>query len=291
MPSIISMMGPIGPQLAQMETYTVRPGDSMGAIAARHHVSLAQLVQANQDVVHNPDLIYPGQMLVIPKSGALPAPAAHPAARPAVAAQPKGPDYKALYEDLLKKMKEHNKVVHGASTHTGRQSAGGAKRGGVHQGQRSSGGMVNAGHAPWMQVLLTEQRTWQERGGQRRLNNYISETGLGNGDWCSIFANWVMRQTGRHGTGSAGAVSWLNWGRSLSKPLPGCVAVLRDGCFNEPGWHGVDAFHVTFYIREVANGIECLGGNQHHMVDYSKYYWVSSPQRGGLFNAAYRWPA
>ena len=45
--------------------YTVRSGDSMSAIAARHKVALQALIQANPQV-RNPNLIHPGQRLNIP---------------------------------------------------------------------------------------------------------------------------------------------------------------------------------------------------------------------------------
>ncbi|HEX5706221.1 MAG TPA: LysM peptidoglycan-binding domain-containing protein [Pyrinomonadaceae bacterium] len=45
--------------------YTVRPGDTMTAIAARHGLDLARLRRANLQVA-NPNLIYPGQTLRVP---------------------------------------------------------------------------------------------------------------------------------------------------------------------------------------------------------------------------------
>lgn len=44
--------------------YTVRQGDTLGVIARDHDVSLSDLVAANK--ISNPDLIRPGQVLVIP---------------------------------------------------------------------------------------------------------------------------------------------------------------------------------------------------------------------------------
>jgi LysM repeat protein len=57
-------------------TYTVRRGDTLSAIALRYGVSIWALVQANG--VRNPSLIYPGQVLRIPR-GASPAPSSPPA--------------------------------------------------------------------------------------------------------------------------------------------------------------------------------------------------------------------
>lgn len=44
--------------------YTVVSGDTLSAIAGRYHSTVAALVKANR--IKNPDLIYPGQRLVIP---------------------------------------------------------------------------------------------------------------------------------------------------------------------------------------------------------------------------------
>ena len=52
-------------------TYTIRPGDTLGAIARQHGVSVAALAKANG--IANPDRVYAGQQLVIP--GAKPGPA------------------------------------------------------------------------------------------------------------------------------------------------------------------------------------------------------------------------
>jgi LysM repeat protein len=69
-------------------TVTVRPGDSLAAIAARHGVRLSALLQANSLTVTS--VIHPGQTLVVP-AGAVPprsAPAAGTPARPAAPVAP-----------------------------------------------------------------------------------------------------------------------------------------------------------------------------------------------------------
>lgn len=70
------------PRPAAAGTYTVRSGDSLGAIAARHRTSVAALQRANG--IRNPNLIYPGQKLRVP--GSAPAAAPKPAPKPAPAA-------------------------------------------------------------------------------------------------------------------------------------------------------------------------------------------------------------
>lgn len=49
--------------------YEVKKGDNLTHIARDHGVSLQSLQDANRDVVKNPDRIFPGQKLVIPKAG------------------------------------------------------------------------------------------------------------------------------------------------------------------------------------------------------------------------------
>jgi len=49
--------------------YEVQRGDNLTHIARDHGVSLQALEDANRDVVKNPDRIFPGQKLVIPRAG------------------------------------------------------------------------------------------------------------------------------------------------------------------------------------------------------------------------------
>ncbi len=46
-------------------TYTVQPGDTLSAIAERFGVTVAAIVEANG--IEDPNLIFPGQELVIPE--------------------------------------------------------------------------------------------------------------------------------------------------------------------------------------------------------------------------------
>ena len=59
------------------QTYTVRPGDTLSAIALRFGVSMWTLAQVNG--IHNPSLIYVGQVLRIPSGGSPAPPAPSPA--------------------------------------------------------------------------------------------------------------------------------------------------------------------------------------------------------------------
>jgi len=64
------------------ETHTVRPGETLTAIAIRYGVTLWTLVQVNS--VANPSRIFPGQVLVIPRASSLRASNLAVASAPAV---------------------------------------------------------------------------------------------------------------------------------------------------------------------------------------------------------------
>jgi nucleoid-associated protein YgaU len=52
--------------------YTVKKGDTLGAIAKAHYGSASKyplIFEANRPMLKNPDLIYPGQVLRIPPAG------------------------------------------------------------------------------------------------------------------------------------------------------------------------------------------------------------------------------
>lgn len=56
------------PSYAQStQSYTVVAGDSMWKIAVKHEVGLSEIKSANLHII-NPDIIYPGQVLNIPKN-------------------------------------------------------------------------------------------------------------------------------------------------------------------------------------------------------------------------------
>jgi spore coat assembly protein SafA len=56
-------------------TYSVRSGDTLSGIAGRAGVSLADLLRANPDI-RNPNIIFPGQQILIPQGGSVPEPRA-----------------------------------------------------------------------------------------------------------------------------------------------------------------------------------------------------------------------
>jgi uncharacterized protein (TIGR02594 family) len=80
--------------------------------------------------------------------------------------------------------------------------------------------------------------------------------------WCSSFVNWCMEKAGIEGTDNAWARSWLNFGYSVSTPLPGTVAVFSRG----PDWG-----HVGFFVSRDGNEVRVLGGNQSDAVNIKGY--------------------
>ncbi len=49
------------------QTYTVTSGDTLGKIGSKYGVSWQKIFDANRDKLENPDKIFPGQELTIPK--------------------------------------------------------------------------------------------------------------------------------------------------------------------------------------------------------------------------------
>ena len=55
----------IDTSLAAVDTYAVKPGDTLWIIASKYQVGLSELIDANPQL-KNPDLIYPGQKITVP---------------------------------------------------------------------------------------------------------------------------------------------------------------------------------------------------------------------------------
>lgn len=84
--------------------------------------------------------------------------------------------------------------------------------------------------------------------------------------WCAAFANSVLAKTGKTGTGSLMAASFLTWGEPTDNPKHGDIVVLS--------LQG-KASHVGFYLGTVRkNGrtyVKVLGGNQGDAVKITWY--------------------
>lgn len=83
--------------------------------------------------------------------------------------------------------------------------------------------------------------------------------------WCAAFVGAVLEEAGYKGTGSLAARSYLKWGKKVEKPSYGDIVVFWRGSKN--GWQG----HVAFYVKETANYVYVLGGNQSNSVNIARY--------------------
>lgn len=115
---------------------------------------------------------------------------------------------------------------------------------------------------PWLAAAARELGVaqWPQGQSNPRITEYHAGTNIRGYDdkasCCSSFVNWCLAEVGLAGTGSALARSWLEWGMPLNEPVRGCIAVLyRD---DPTSWKG----HVGFYLRQDAESIYLLGGNQ-----------------------------
>ncbi len=81
-------------------------------------------------------------------------------------------------------------------------------------------------------------------------------------DWCGKFMNLVLERTGHRGTGSNFALSFARYGRRLSGPQVGAVAIMaRRG-----------AGHVGVVSGVLPNGdVKVISGNHGHRVAESVY--------------------
>lgn len=74
-------------------------------------------------------------------------------------------------------------------------------------------------------------------------------------DWASAFVNWVLKQNGIASTQSAMSRSWLNWGKVVETPRPGCVAVFWTRSPTS------STGQVGFFVSSDADSVTVLGGD------------------------------
>lgn len=128
-----------------------------------------------------------------------------------------------------------------------------------------------AGEPAWMRAARGELGVKEVSGpgDNPRIVEYLQSTTLGrpaneNDEtaWCSAFANWCLEDVGMEGTNSAWARDWLNWGRRITTPVPGCITVFS---------RGANYGHVGFFIEKKNGYIYVLGGNQSDSVCIDAY--------------------
>lgn len=78
--------------------------------------------------------------------------------------------------------------------------------------------------------------------------------------WCASFVCWCLEQVGIRSTRRANARSYLDFGREITTPEPGCIAVFARGDHPAQG-------HVGFVVGVESDGdLQILGGNQANRV-------------------------
>jgi len=133
--------------------------------------------------------------------------------------------------------------------------------------------------APWMDIAVAELGVAEDSlPGQHnaRIVEYHQTTSLKATDdetpWCSSFVNWVIKQSGRNGTNSAAAKSWLNWGVEDTAPSRGTIVVIKKKTAGTDHATGTaTGFHVGFFVSSTATHIRILGGNQSDKVKESNF--------------------
>lgn len=213
--------------------YRVKSGDTLWDIAQRNGIDLKDLIAANPQI-KNPDLIFPGQMINMPGAkgslgGKSVTRSASPSERPSFD-RPSGSS-----------APERSGGTSAVNSSAARGSL--ARALDIAKGEMGVNEIVGSAH-------------------NKRILEYHATTGGFGSDevpWCASFVNWVMKEAGIKGTGSAMANSFLNWGRSTSNPKPGDVVVF--------GGSG----HVGFFLGFEGNSVKVLGGNQSNSVKVSYF--------------------
>ena len=126
--------------------------------------------------------------------------------------------------------------------------------------------------APWMKIALQEYETYKglkewDSVLSKKIKDYHNTTKYNKGDghetaWCSSFVNFVIEKAGYKGMSSSRSLDWLNWGKVISNPIYGAIAVkTRFG-----------GGHVGFvFTKKGKKGVVILGGNQKDELKKSIY--------------------
>lgn len=126
----------------------------------------------------------------------------------------------------------------------------------------------------WISIAEKELGQKEVAGKQHnpRIVGYHATTSGAKDDetpWCASFVNWVLKQSGYEGAGSAWSHDWKAWGDGLAHPAVGSVAFIDWGKV-DPNKKGKG--HVGFVVGKTAKGrIVLLGGNQGETVRYTAF--------------------
>ncbi len=132
--------------------------------------------------------------------------------------------------------------------------------------------------APWMSTAMKElgQKEVPGKKSNPQIMEYFKASKFWGKDdsgsenaWCASFTSWVMKQHSYAKPKSAyRAKSWLNFGKTLSKPVYGAIGIKSR----------VGGGHVAFVVGQSKDGklLYMLGGNQKDEVNirsYDKSIW------------------
>jgi uncharacterized protein (TIGR02594 family) len=128
------------------------------------------------------------------------------------------------------------------------------------------------GDPVWLKLAKGELGTKEIAGAQHNpaVLRYFADAGFPEIDndetaWCAAFANAMLQRSGYDGSKSLAARSFMNWGKPVAKPYPGCIAVLwRDSPRSANG-------HVAFWLSERGDKVKLLGGNQGNQVSMEEF--------------------
>ena len=269
-------------------TYVVQPGDTLSGIAAAYNLSWQEIWEANKAKIPNPDLIQPGQELLIPGAAPSGAPTETPpetAPQTTVYTVKAGDTLPQIAQDhglSLARLLELNPNLIKAGMELLVPAPATAKPAPATAGPApvtAGPGPAPAGDAvpPWLLIARQEVGVHENSApGQDnpRILEYLESTTYDGGltdevPWCSGFVNWCVTKAGLKGTNSAAASSWLTWGQKLDQPRLGCITV-----FNH---------HVGFYAGAAGDRFLLLGGNQSNA--------VNTEHKDPSDVLGYRWPA
>jgi len=124
---------------------------------------------------------------------------------------------------------------------------------------------------PWMSIAIRDIGTRETKGAKHtdKIVAYSRSVGADwvRGDetpWCAAFVGACLERCGMRSTRSLRARSYSDYGIALTRPVPGCIAVLSRG--NNPA-----KGHVGFVVSANRRTVTLLGGNQSDRVSISSY--------------------
>lgn len=267
-------------------SYRIQHGDTLSAIASAHGTTVAALMRANPQI-HNPDVIYAGDVIHIPPHSGSAEAAVHAGGEYTVQSGDTLSDLAARFNTDVATLARLNHIAnpnliyvgerlqvpgHGANNGVGSGGTGRTHGGSTGGTGPSTGGSSGAGGGNWMAIARGEIGQHEIAGSRDnpRILQYHATTTLHAGHdevpWCSSFVNWTLEKAGYKGTDSAAAISWAHWGdkvNGLGAAHEGDVVVIRNRRTGQE--------HVGFFAKGGNGQFTLLGGNQSDQVKYSTF--------------------